>query len=300
MQASTKRHINSGHEFDTLLPQSVKKDKVVVGNNAKLKDTLVLIQQVIKDSLEDTKELAKKLRGYNIKKTCKNIWNFVYTHIQYKMDATGIEQVRRPSRTWADRHTGVDCDCYTVFIGSILANLHIPFKMRVTKYGGRKNFQHIYPIVPTSHGHITIDCVANRFNQEVPYSEKQDIVLDQNNISIQGLAGISGVDTADISLDALKQRPIALREIIPQQKIQCFTPTQKQIPTELSPKKGKTASPFRFDDQHKNKTIKPKKEFNLLEFLLISGISVAAGVGVIQLFNHKKPKRKTVRNRTKK
>lgn len=215
MKATSKRHINTTTRFDHLIPKSVQKDTIVVGTGkAKLEDTLQLMQLVIRETLPDSQKLADKLKGSSLIDTCKNIWEFVYQHIQYKMDKTGIEQVRRPSRTWADRFTGVDCDCYTVFIGSILTNLGISFKMRITKYGGKHHFQHVYPIVPTANGHITMDCVTDLFNYEVPYSEKRDIIPTSKNIMIDGLGTLSGVDMTDISLDALEESSIPLRKII--------------------------------------------------------------------------------------
>ena len=53
------------------------------------------------------------------------IWDFVYQHVQYKLDDPGYEQVRRPLRTWLDRKRGADCEDYSVFISSILLNLGV-------------------------------------------------------------------------------------------------------------------------------------------------------------------------------
>lgn len=288
MQAQTKRHISSGVQYNVLFPKSICNDTVIVGSGkARLHDTLNLMKDIVHQTTTDTSKLAPKLKGHNVVEVCRNIWNFVYGHIQYTMDATGIEQVRRPSRTWADRATGVDCDCYTVFIGSILTNLGIPYQMRITKYGGKKHFQHIYPIVPCKGGHITIDCVADRFNYEVPYSEKKDID-PKGNILVEEISGLSGVDMAAISLNALQQPKLPLRRITqtvetPGCAVREVTPnTSKRSTTQ-----GKIASPFRFDDMYTHSNMKKKDDFDLLNFLIISGISVAAGIGVLRLFTKK-------------
>ncbi|WP_282088298.1 hypothetical protein [Aquimarina algiphila] len=288
MQASTKRHINPGVQYTTFFPKSIQNDTVIVGaGKARLHDTLQLMQKVIAETLDDTAILAKKLNTKGLYEVCRNIWNFVYGHIQYTMDATGIEQVRRPSRTWADRTTGVDCDCYTVFIGSILTNLGIPYQMRITKYGGKQHFQHIYPIVPFKGGHITIDCVADRFNYEVPYSEKKDID-PKENILTEELSGLSGVDMAAISLDALQQPKLPLRKIIQTAETPpCVVRDTIPNTSKKSITPGKIASPFRFDDMNTNMNIKKQDDFDLLNFLIISGISVAAGIGVLRLFTKK-------------
>ena len=179
MQALKRRNIAPGYAFDKLFPKSVKQDKVIrPEGKARLHHTINLIKQIVRDTKGDTALLAKTLKGDTLKDTCVNIWNFVYKHIQYTRDKVGVEQVRRPSRTWADRKTGVDCDCYTVFISCILSNLNIPHEVRITKYGGKPYFQHIYPIVPNGTGYFTLDCVTDQFNYEVPYSEARDFDMD--------------------------------------------------------------------------------------------------------------------------
>jgi hypothetical protein len=221
MQALKKRHIAPGHAFDKLFPKSIKQDKVIrPEGKARLHHTINLIKQVVRDTKGDTALLAKTLKGKTLEDTCENIWNFVYHHIQYARDKAGVEQVRRPSRTWADRKKGVDCDCYTVFISSILSNLNIPHKVRITKYGGKSHFQHIYPIVPSKAGYLTLDCVTDRFNYEVPYSEAKDFdIADRRPVGeINGIREVSGVDSADLLIDGLgiynlKQPRLPLRQI---------------------------------------------------------------------------------------
>ncbi len=287
MKAQDKRHINPTTRYDHLIPRSIGKDTIVMGSgSAKLEDTLQLMQGVIRETLSDTALLAKQFKSNHINDTCRNIWNFVYQHIQYTMDKTGIEQVRRPSRTWADRKTGVDCDCYTVFIGSVLTNLNIPFKMRITKYGGKRHFQHVYPIVPTRNGHITIDCVTDTFNHEVAYSDKKDISATQNPTGLEGLGILSGVDTMDIGLNALEQPTVPLRKIISHKQILPHCPTPK-APVQNAPikrkKQGRTLSPFRWEDGKQFKTASSNKEKTPLQWLIISAISVAAGIGVYRM-----------------
>lgn len=222
MEVLKKRHIATGHPFDKLFPKSIKQDSVVrPEGKARLHHTINLIKQLVPETKEDTRLLAKVLKGQNLEDTCRNIWEFVYNHIQYRKDKTGIEQVRRPSRTWADRRQGVDCDCYTVFISSILTNLNIPHKVRITKYGGKPSFQHIYPIVSDGSGYITIDCVTDRFNHEVSFSEVKDFNMDDRKPvdEINGFREVSGVDSADLLVDGLgiynlKQPKLPLRQMV--------------------------------------------------------------------------------------
>ena len=194
MQAAAKRHINPGREYDYLFPAAMNKNKTIL-ENATLDDTIAFIHRVVGLTLSHTEQIARTLQGPTVYATCRNIWNFVYRNVAYKKDADGLEQIRSPRRTWRDRKTGVDCDCYSTFISSILTNLHIPHQLRITKYR-QDYFQHIYPIVPGGGRTIIIDCVTDQFNYEVPYSEKKDIVMD-----LQYLDGLQGVRGEDLVFD---------------------------------------------------------------------------------------------------
>jgi hypothetical protein len=197
MEANKKRKIKSGEEFNHLFPKPMFLDPTIK-KGATVTDTVRFIPQVVRETLFQTSKLAPLLKGSNVYETCKNIWDFVYTHIAYKKDEEGKEQIRSPARGWHDRFHGIDCDCYTVFISSILSNLKIKHKLRITKYS-QDHFQHIYPIVPTTGGnYITVDCVVDRFNYEEPYSEKQDTKMEleylngvpsTNNVDVQDLMG---------------------------------------------------------------------------------------------------------------
>lgn len=293
MQAEAKRHIRSGQTYSHLIPKCTHRDTIVVGSGkAGLEDTLKLMQTMIAETKADTTLLAKQLKGATLAMTCKNIWQFVYGHIQYKMDKTGIEQVRRPSRTWADRKTGVDCDCYTVFISSLLSNLGIAHKMRITKYGGKPHFQHVYPIIPIGNKHITIDCVTDQFDYEVPYSEKRDVALN-NKLMIHTVGDLSGVDTNAISLDALQQPQLPLWSVQQSQQNHshyCLpVVTTTAIPVTRS---GAMVSPLRFEDQSFSTPLENKDGLKLWDVLMLCSISLVAGIGVLKLIDNPKSKPK--------
>ncbi len=181
MQALTKRHIKSGAEYNGLFPKA-NMEEITVQKNANVGHTVKFIPQVVSDTLFHTAKIARLLKGETIKDTCNNIWDFVYTHINYKKDEDGKEQVRSPARAWADRHTGVDCDCYTVFISSILSNLNIPHLLRIAKYSA-DHFQHIYPVAVDNRHYLILECVGDRVNYEEPYSEKKDFTMDLNYLN---------------------------------------------------------------------------------------------------------------------
>lgn len=172
--ADHKRRIKSGYEYDRYFPKA-QGTYDIVNPNGNVKMTVDEMDAYVHETLEDTAKISPLLRSKTIGKTCENIWNFIYNHIQYKLDKDGVEELRRPRRTWADRFTGVDCDCMSIFASSILTNLGIKHKFRITKYGA--NWQHVYVIVPLpekpSHYYV-IDCVLNQFNYQKTYTDKFD------------------------------------------------------------------------------------------------------------------------------
>jgi len=187
MIVDRKRRLRDGREFDHLFPPPGEKD-ITIKKSANVEDTMKLIRTALPKTLWQTEKIAKVLKGRTLEETCSNIWHFVYQHIQYKRDEEGVEQVRGPRRAWSDRKTGVDCDCYTVFILSILRSLNIDCLARITKYPKRypevPRWQHVYPIVPKPGRledyiderdyYIVLDCVKDRFDDEQPYLECKD------------------------------------------------------------------------------------------------------------------------------
>lgn len=188
MIAKRIRHIDPTTSYDMLFP-AAQGTVYTVKKNASVANTVDFIPKVVFATLDHTRRIADLLRDDDLRTTCKNIWHFVYRHINYKKDEDGYEQIRSPRRAWHDRFSGVDCDCYSVFISSILSNLGIPHALRITKYS-QDHFQHIYPIVPLAgSGQITIDCVTDRFDHEVPFTEKKDFPMD-----LQYLNGFDAID----------------------------------------------------------------------------------------------------------
>ena len=189
--SSGYRPIQDGKQFEQFFGIPDEKDKVVI-QDGEVEDTVELMKKVVWRYLNDTKKIAEYLKGSSIRETCENIWNFLYNHIQYKLDKRGLEQLRRPCRSWNERTTGIDCDCFSIFVSSILTNLKTPHNFRITKYD-QDIFQHVYVVVPTEDkkSYYTIDCVLSRFNYEKPFTEKKDFIMSLNGINVAVLSGVT-------------------------------------------------------------------------------------------------------------
>lgn len=198
--ASGARNIRNGTRYSKYFRPPSRNDKYLsyAGTTT---DTIEFMRDIIKNTLDDTKQIAPVLRGNNLRRTLSNIFSFIFNHIQYKPDDPENEELRRPVRAWADRVTGVDCDCYSILIGSILSNLDIPFALRMVKINGKPFYQHVYVVVPKNgqqsglrhHGsYYTIDPVLDTFNEEHPFTGKYDLFM-------QPIKYLNGVPSASLN-----------------------------------------------------------------------------------------------------
>jgi hypothetical protein len=127
--SSGYRTIADGSGYDRFFSSPDNQDRFIRDGDVNI--TVDLMKRVVWKYIDDTKRIAAHLKETSLKKTCQNIWNFLYHHIQYKLDAKGLEQLRRPNRSWAEKNTGIDCDCFSIFVSSILTNLQIPHSFRI-------------------------------------------------------------------------------------------------------------------------------------------------------------------------
>lgn len=194
--AQKQRVINPTKKYDYLFPQA-KGSYELLAKDADVPRTLELMDKIVLDTLWQTKDLAKILKRSSIPETAKAIWNFCYEHINYHLDRPGVEQLRSPRRTWADRlpPKGVDCDCFSIFISSLLTNLKIDHQFRVGDYGA--GWQHVYVVIPHNGRNIIIDPVVEQFDLEHgPLRGKMDYNMNGlNGIPVQFLDGIESNNT---------------------------------------------------------------------------------------------------------
>ena len=194
---SGKRTIRDGSRFNPYFPPPDERDRVII-QDGEVTDTVELMEKVVWKYLDDTKRIAPLLQRSSTIDTCNAIWEFIYKFIQYRLDKRGLEQLRRPARSWAERNEGVDCDCMSIFASSILTNLQIPHSFRITRYSA-DTWQHVYVIVPLedSQRYCVIDAVVSKFNYEKPYSDKMDYTMNLQGINVAVLSGVPGNDHFD-------------------------------------------------------------------------------------------------------
>ena len=196
--ASKKRTLKPGTQYDAYFPKPSYSDPLLTPQGENIDTIATFIPRIVRDTLADTKRIAVVLKGASIADTCAKIFAFVYDHIQYELDSPHEEQIRRPSRTWADRRG--DCDCYTTLISSILTNLSIPHYLRMSAYSPARGYQHIYVIVPKKYNFIgargsywVIDPVLDKFDSEkTPMLYNHDQFMPVSTPLQAGTSGLAG------------------------------------------------------------------------------------------------------------
>ena len=181
------RPIKSGAEYDRYFPKPESQDRIII-EDGEVHQTVDLMKRVVWKYIDDTKQIAPIFSSNTKRETCRNIWNFLYHHIQYRLDKQGLEELRRPARSWSDRKSGIDCDCFSIFCSSILTNLKIPHSFRITKYGS-EHYQHVYVVVPDQSNLILIDAVLSSFDYEKPFTQKKDFTMNLSGIDVAVLSG---------------------------------------------------------------------------------------------------------------
>jgi hypothetical protein len=218
--ASGRRNIRSGKAYDTLYGrhQLLGTNPIIGGDHSTTYDTLNHMAQIVRSTLIDSKKVAPTLQGKTLRETLQNCWEHVYHHFQYKIDATGIEQIRRPSRSWIDRKEGIDCDCMSVVLSSLLHHLKINHAFRKAEYKPEVGWQHVYVVVPKEnvsitlfegerkterHQYYVLDCVVDRFDYEVPYLKKFDKPMKIQYLNGVDILGYTGGITRNLAMEQL-------------------------------------------------------------------------------------------------
>ena len=190
----------------------------------------------------------------------------------------------------------------------MLLNLGIDHRIRITKYNGRPNFQHVYPVVSHGNTEIIMDCVTDQFNYEVPYSEHKDFkVLDKATSG-----NLSGVDAIDLNgITFFRQPRLALRSTYrtggcnQELRFRCY-PIQRRVQSLQITKPIQTDKRIRstgkvYVKSPFSKKTEPqffkgnqlKKMPNKPELIFKTALVLGVGYGAYRLFSFKKTKRTT-------
>lgn len=170
----------------TLPPARYNKHPVKEG------DTLDILKEVLATYLanwRDTERLAPHFKAATLESTLRNVWQFVKTHVPYKVDPEGWQFPKAPARLWADKQG--DCKSYSIFIASVLQNIGIPYQFKFVAWKPEQPLRHVYITVPDTKApngkYWILDAVLNQFNKEDPYAYSR---IEMPDVKIARLDGL--------------------------------------------------------------------------------------------------------------
>lgn len=188
------RPILSGKKYDEFMPFS-DCSSVLLGSG----DTGFALSNMKQTALKykhHTADLSQKFFSIqSIEKLTKDIHQFLFHHIQYKLDGTE-QKLRSPACSWASRAVGIDCKSYSIFASTILQNVGVGhYFRRIVQASNPGGYSHVYVVVPknqntmkVSDGYWVIDATIPTM-QEIPFLQKDDLLV----FSPKKSAGLSGL-----------------------------------------------------------------------------------------------------------
>lgn len=136
-----------------------------------LNDTKKLIADICRNHYKECAAIAKHLKAETKLQSAFNLWHWLHHNIRYEYDREGREEVRTPSRTWADRHRGVDCDCLSVFAWCVLKCMGYNPAFELAAFRNKPAYSHIYINLDG----IVVDRVWYVFNSRPPFITKTEL-----------------------------------------------------------------------------------------------------------------------------
>ena len=116
-----------------------KKTFIVSGYNS---DVLKTVIDTYELSKEQTNDIVDDIRGCDYRTQCEAVFGYLLENVVYREDPDGVQLVKTPARLI---HDGIgDCKSMSIFIGSCLHCLEIPFVFRFVGFGNKKIYNHVY------------------------------------------------------------------------------------------------------------------------------------------------------------
>lgn len=145
------------------------------------RDIIRCWQECFEEFKEKPKDLVPQFVRDTIDTTCQEVFGYMVSRTQYKLDRDGEQLIKSAARLISDGNG--DCKSYTMFIASCLWCLGIPCIVRFVNFDGGKQYTHVYPVAIDEYGQeIPMDACELDNDQETclygyarEYKKKYDI-----------------------------------------------------------------------------------------------------------------------------
>ena len=192
VDAMLYRPLKSGNQYNGLIPpyQGQEHNFDKESDNSTTYDTLKYMAEWSNKYAYQMKRIAPLLKGRTIQETANNIYQFLYSHFQYKLDGS-LQNLYSPSAAWHFRKTGFDCKTYSLLASCILQNLNITHSFRMVQQAGIMpgEWSHVYVIVPANNTEYVIDATTHT-NKQVSFTKKHDYVMKHLGLASPAVYGL--------------------------------------------------------------------------------------------------------------
>ncbi|MDI9875014.1 hypothetical protein [Flectobacillus rivi] len=178
-----------------------KHDRIIHENPNIQQLASLIASQYIPQAKVQTKAFANRFKYNTHRESIRRLHDFCRKEFLYKYDGypDSAEIIRLPNASWADRHTGIDCEDFVIFLGGALLNLRIPFKVRLATYPSQ-NTSHIYLVILLDKPLILDPC------NPVFNSEEAGIFTDfEVSSHLQGIGKLV-IDNSSLYVNAIASR----------------------------------------------------------------------------------------------
>lgn len=147
-----------------------------------------LLLSTVSENYKTVAKLAAHLKADSEKQSAFNVWHWLHSNIKYNYDSEGLEEIRTPARSWADRAKGVDCDCLAVFSYCLLLCMGYHPKFEIVSFMSKPDcWSHIF----VNLNGLAVDRVLRTFGQRPALIAKVKMI-EVPVYSLQGLDGLDG------------------------------------------------------------------------------------------------------------
>lgn len=154
-----------------------KKTFVRKGLNQDVLNEVLATYEIYKDQ---PNEILDDIRQLDYTTQCAAIFGYLVENVTYREDPIGEQYVQSPGYLIRKSKVG-DCKSMSVFIGSCLHCLGIPFVFRFVGFANNGIYSHVYIVAnPDTHNQIILDPVERIDGEPVfdyarPYVIKKDV-----------------------------------------------------------------------------------------------------------------------------
>ena len=171
-------------------------------------DIIKQMEKAHYDNSAYAKIIAGQFRGGSVRQTCKNIFKFIKSHIQYRIEPANMQTTKSLQRLISDGYG--DCKHYSGLFAALLSALNIKHHYRFVSYRSDRTPTHVYVVAYDEQGQqIVCDAVLHNFGEEKSYTYKIDKSMLMHLSGIGDIPSLGAKKKTGAKVKAAIQKKVA-------------------------------------------------------------------------------------------